>query len=51
MCDKFTEFKGRVHKIAFTDSVHSIHSHRVTMKKKKWIIKVHNAYTEEAIYC
>ncbi len=40
MCEAFLDFSRKVHKIAFTDSVHSLYSHRVTRGMKKWIIKV-----------
>lgn len=40
MAAKFDEFKNRVHKIAFTDSVHILHTQGVSQKMQKWIIKV-----------
>ena len=40
MVAKFDEFKKRVRKIAFTDSVHILHSKSVSHKARKWIIEV-----------
>ena len=40
MAAKFDEFKNRVHKIAFTDSVHILHTQGVSQKMQRWIIKV-----------
>ena len=37
---KFDEFKKRVHKIAFTDSVHSLQSQDTPRKVRKWLIEV-----------
>lgn len=40
MATKFDDFKKRVKKIAFTDSVHTLHSQSVSKKARKWIIEV-----------
>lgn len=40
MCKAFTEFEKLVHKIAFTDSVHSLYSADVKGPMRKWIVKV-----------
>ena len=40
MVTKFKDFKKKVQKIAFTDSVHTLPSRSVSQDAQKWIIKV-----------
>ena len=44
MCKAFTEFQERVHKIAFTDSVHSLYSADVNDTMRNWIVEVGYIY-------
>lgn len=52
MCSAFTEFEALVHKIAFTDSVHSLYSTDVKSIMRKWIVKVgiHISYKDNLFY-